>query len=67
MRSTELDAWKVWHRPDGRTPWRVVGAAANKVAAAKLMFDLMAGGGNDWLVTAPDAPSPNVRPAHLRR
>ena len=31
------------------------------------MFDLMTCQGGDWLVTAPDADGPNVRPAHLRR
>ena len=59
--------WRVWSRPGRGHPWRVVATAASKPAAAKAMFDLMTDLGGDWLVTAPDAADPNVRPAHLRR
>ena len=60
-------AWRVWSRPHRRQPWRVVATAPAKPAAARIMFDLMGGKGGDWLVTAPDATDPNIRPAHLRR
>ena len=61
------DAFKVWHRAGRKQPWRVVAMVATKPAAARRMFDLMTGRGGDWLVTAPDAVDPNVKPAHLRR
>ena len=60
-------AWRVWSRPHCRQPWRVVDTAPTKPAAARIMFDLMAGKGGDWLITAPDALDPNIPPAHLRR
>ena len=59
--------WRVWSRSHCRQPWRVVATAPTKPAAARAMFDLMTDLGGDWLVTAPDATDPNVRPAHLRR
>ena len=62
-----LAEWRVWSRPHRRQPWRVVASAPSKPAAAKLMFDAMTDAGGDWLVTAPDADSPNVRPSRLWR
>ena len=59
--------WRVWSRPGRRQPWRAVATAPDKPAAARAMFDSMTDLGGDWLVTAPDATDPNVRPAHLRR
>ena len=59
--------WRVWSRPHRRQPWRVVATAPTKPEAAKLMFAAMTDLDGDWLVTAPGADSPNVRPAHLRR
>ena len=61
-------AWRVWSRPNRKKPWRVVATAPSKPGAAKVMWESMGDSpGGDWLVTAPDAINPNVRPAHLRR
>jgi len=62
-----FDDWRVWHRADRKDRWRVVATATTKAVAARMMFDLMTDRGGNWLVTAADAPGPNVRPAHLRR
>ncbi len=59
--------WRVWSRTRGVKRWRLVGNAATKVAAAKLMDRITADLSTDWYVSPPGGESPNVLPAHWRR
>ena len=58
--------WRVWSRPHRRQPWRVVATAPTKPAAGANHVRPDDRPRRDWLVTAPDALDPNIRPAHLR-